>query len=159
MEPTSVTADTILTDRHVDPISLARHMLDLTGRALMSAKAEMFCPLFLLPQEMETNMGQRTIETQDQLRGFFDSVSHHFRTTGVTRLDRSVSEAERVTPDVIVSSHISRVYKGEVAAQKPFTCFTVFRWTDQGWQIARTAYAISDNLRHNAALMGVRVAQ
>ena len=139
----------------VDPArAVSRHLLEVTGRGLMSGDFALFAPCFLLPQDIATYEGSRTVTTHEELRAVFDGVRAHFRTQGVTDMVRECVAAEFQGPDTIQATHQSWLLSGGRLVQPSYPAFSILRRVQGIWKVAFSQYAIADAPGHVAALTG-----
>ena len=135
---------------------VSEHLLERTGRAIMAGDFAGFAACFALPQEIDTFVGPRKIETLEELEATFKDVGRHYRSLGVTQLVRHCVDARFRDEDTVESTHETRLLNGDILAQAPFPVFSILKRTDEGWKIASGQYAIADAPAHNAALNGTQ---
>ena len=121
----------------------------------MDGDFETFKTCFALPQYMDTFEGRHFIESLEDLRGIFDSVRAYYQSKGVVELNRICVEASFRDTRTVVSTHEARmISKGAVLVQTPYPVFSILRCYDDGWKVAYSQVAITDEPKHNQALRG-----
>jgi len=133
---------------------ISEDLLERSGASLVQGDFETFADCFLLPQDMETFEGRRSIETRDQMREIFEAVRQFHQRSGVTELVRHCVEAEFRTEDIVEATHESRLVAGERLIQRPYPVFSVLKRVDGVWRVASSQYAIVDAPGLNQALIG-----
>ena len=137
-----------------DPREIHQRVLDVTGRALMTREFDAFSAHFHLPQQVDSFDGLILVETPERLRQLFDGICTYYRDQGVTELVRTSLEASFQRPDKINCTHESRLLRGNTLVNAPFCAFSVLIWTETGWKVSFSQYAIADAPVLNVALTG-----
>ena len=133
---------------------IAEDLLERSGRGLLTGDFGLFADCFALPTEMETFDGRRIIKTLAELEAAFDAVRAYFGTTGMTRMERHIVDAEFRNPTSIFSTHQSCLAAEDVLVQQPFDVLSVIALIDGRWRIRHSQYAITDSHAHKMALIG-----
>lgn len=132
---------------------IADDLLFRTGRAFDFDDPVDVSDCFILPQYVETQLGSRLIESEEEVRNSFASVRKYYLDNDVADVVRTVVSAEFLDPDTIGSTHVSRLLRpGGVLFRAPFPTYSIIRRTKKGWKIASCSYAILDAPDHNRAL-------
>ena len=124
---------------------VAEAILEVTGEALLSGDCESFCAVFHVPIKMAINTESVYIETRDDLCRAFTDLHQRYRTLGVTALNRYISDAAYVAPDVIKSTHISERIGPTMEPQELYPVFTTITKLDGVWKVTACEYAIDED--------------
>lgn len=133
---------------------LAEEYLNTTGSCFQTGDFDTFANHFHLPQEVETQKGQRQINTRDELKEVFQSVRDLFSETGITELVRVCLAAEYINEDTIVTTHESRMLAGTTLKKSPYPVISILRRIDGKWQFVHSNYAVAGDPELNTVLMG-----
>ena len=87
-------------------------------------------------------------------RETFKAVCAHNAELGVTDMVRHVLEASFQDEDTIVTTHETRLVRGDVLIQKPYPVFSIVKRIGEKWKITYSQYAIVDTDSFNKTLMG-----
>lgn len=134
--------------------SIAEGILTITGNALLDGDSQRFLDCFRVPQELVTELGRRIVDDPTELHQTFQRVRWHYRSSGVTHLDRICVAADYMEHDVILSVHETRTYRGAELTQEPFLAISEINYAEGDWRIRYCNYAVHDSLRFNRALYG-----
>lgn len=132
---------------------IADELLYRTGKPFKSDDYAEVADCFILPQYLETLIGSRLIESKDAVLQVFASVRQYYKENGVCDVVRTVVSAEFFAPDILGSTHVSRLMRanGELF-RAPYPVYSIIRRVGEDWKIASTSYAILDAPEHNRAL-------
>lgn len=133
---------------------ISNRLLRQTGDALLSGDFERFQACFTLPFEVDTCRGRNTITTAEELGATFRKVCQHYRMLNVTDLVRHCDEAKFGGPRTIAAKHTSRLLSGSFLVREAMSAYSVLRWSDAGWRIQSTRYALRDDVGFSSALIG-----
>ncbi|MEO9821533.1 MAG: hypothetical protein ABJQ34_02985 [Paracoccaceae bacterium] len=122
---------------------------------MMAGDFETFKTCFALPQYMDTFEGRRFIETLEDLRDIFDSVRQFYQSKCVVELNRNCVEASFRDHCTVASTHEARmINENAVLVQSPYPVFSILRHYEDGWKVAYSQIAITDEPKHIQALRG-----
>ena len=130
-----------------EALAISQDLLDRSGAALMSGDPTDFVPCFFLPHILNTFDKERIIKTEAQLLETFRLVSANYREDGITDLVRTAVSAEFISEDEIHSTHITRWLRGTQPVAEPFPIYALIRRHEGRWAVARSEYAIPEELR------------
>lgn len=133
---------------------IGSELLHATRYELFGGDVEVFVATFLTPLTVETFFGTQVLRTPGEVRVLHDRVNAYFEARGVTDLVRQVVSAGFRDPDTIQATHESRLMRRNTLAQEPYVAFSVHKRTADGWRIADSSYAITDEEKHARILAG-----
>lgn len=132
---------------------VSEHLLARTGEAMMQDDFDAFAQCFILPYEIETVEGSKTIKTRSGLRLTFQAVRAHLVKHRVTMMARHCVSASFRNANEVAATHETRLISRDILVQEPYPAFSLLKRKDgQDWQIAYTSYVILDSSEHNKAL-------
>lgn len=134
--------------------SIATALLQKTRLEIFGGDYDTWMASFALPQQVQTFDGERELQTLEDLKSLYYTLSAHFTRRGITDVVRHVIAAEFRSPDVIHSTHESRLMRGALLVDAPYVAYSVLRKAATGWQVADSTYAIADNDDHSKLLVG-----
>lgn len=138
-------------DGHAEDI--AEDLLYRTGLAHTTGDMKAAAECFELPQLMETSSGRMLIETEDEVIRVFKNVRRYLAENDVSDIVRTVVSAEFLDPNLIGSTHVSRLMKSDgTLFRAPYPTYSILRRTGGEWRIVSSTYAILDAPEHNSAL-------
>ena len=117
-------------------------ILEKSRVALATRDLDLFAQCFVMPHQIETFEGSRTIETAEQLRATFHNVQKYFDTSAVTQLDRVCVAAEFKDPTTVEATYETRMVSGQQFLERPYPVFVTLRKGPQGWRIVSQVCAI-----------------
>ena len=140
--------------KDIETLQTARALLDLTGEALLTGDFFLMKSCFALPYAITTVDGKYVIETEQEMHLLFKNMRAEYARQGVTRLDRTVLSAERVSDTLINSTHIAQQYAGDQKLKEPFPVVSTITRVGKEWRIATGDYAVEAGSRHSRVLNG-----
>lgn len=132
---------------------IAEEFLHRTSTHLFANNFDAYADLFELPHTIETFNGVREISTKEDLRAIFDNMRAHFEKLGVTDYVRRCIVAEFLAPDLISTSHETRVMRGTELLYTPYPVHGQLKKIDGEWKIMGGSYAIRGADEIERALM------
>lgn len=134
-------------------MALASEFLKRTGDAIDSGDFDAFADCFALPHELGASDGTRMIETREELKTLFDGVRARVRSEGITMMSRHCVAATFRTPDLLVTTHETRLLAGHVLVEEPYVSLsTARRGADGVWRIEASAYVVGVDSRMGGVL-------
>ena len=134
--------------------SISQHLLDQTGRGLMTGDFDIFGACFQYPHKIETFDGERVVEDIDAMRAVFFDVRCYYEKSGVTDLVRHCVKAEFRDDKTVSAIHQSRLVAGSTLVQKPYNAFSIIRCIKGKWLVTQSQYAVDDAPHLCRALVG-----
>ncbi len=122
-------------------------VMKASSDAILSGDFEAFRTCYRLPVTMESYDGQRQIDTEDDLRSFFDGLRHQMQRLGVTELYRTLIDARFLEDDTIAAMHETRLLRDTLLLHGPYPAYVVLRRVDGDWKIVHGKFAVSDSQR------------
>ena len=136
----------------IDPKAISQDLLDRSGAAYLSGKADAFVQCFALPHVIRTFETVQVIETRADLLAIFDAMRAYFRKVGLTDMVRHCLSAHLVGETTIRATHESRYLSGTCLVQRPIVAMSTLRRIDDVWYVTEGQYAIQDAADHVTAL-------
>ncbi|WP_420010864.1 hypothetical protein [Tateyamaria sp.] len=94
-----------------DAKTIATALLQDTRLEMFGGSYDVWISSFALPQEVQTFDGQQILETVEDLRALYHTLSAHLSRRGITDIVRYVIAAEFRDPNVIHSTHETRLMR------------------------------------------------
>lgn len=135
---------------------IAQDILARTGEAISAEDFDLFAVYFALPQELETADGRITVATPQALRQIFDRFQHHLKIKRVTTIERHCISAEFIAPDVIHTTHETRLVTGTSLAEEPYPVFSKIKKFASGWKITFSQTAFPESTQLNEMVLRQR---
>lgn len=145
----------MVTDKNEDLVAedIAEELLYRTGRIYLTGNLEHGIDYFEFPHSIETQDGNRVVETVDDFRTVFEAVRRYFKENGITDVVRTVVSAEFIERNLIGSTHVTRLMREDQLFRAPYPAYSLLRQSGGTWRIAHSVFAIVDSPEHNAALL------
>ena len=131
---------------------ISEAILEITGEALISGDFEAFASVFHVPQYMATLAGPIYMETREDMRRAFDEMHGFFKTSGITELNREVTEARYVSETRIESTHVSNPAGDRGFVKGPYPVFSIIEKIDGTWKVAGSEYVLEADCGQAIAL-------
>ncbi len=125
-----------------DAKKIAEAVLQGTGESLFKGDFAEYVNYFSLPQTIETFKGVRRISTEEDLRAVFDALRASLEKMGVTDYERRCIASEFIAPDLISTSHETRLMRGNELLHDPYPVHGRIKRIDGQWKIVDGSYAI-----------------
>jgi len=133
---------------------IAQALLELTGEALLTGDFVLMKSCFTLPHTFSTIDGEYVVESEQELSLLFKNIRAEYARQGVTRLDRKILAAKRVSDTVIYSIHITHQFAGDDKLKEPFPVASTLAWSGSEWRIATSNYAVEAGSPQSLLLTG-----
>ena len=133
---------------------IAEDLLERTGNAMAAGHFDTFEECFAYPTVIESFTGQQSIESAQELKELFDALRAHYKTQGVTDIDRKCLSADTKGPDTIYTTHETRILRDTTLIQPPYPAFSIAKLIDDNWKIVFSSYAVCDAPVHDILLSG-----
>ena len=131
---------------------IAEELLYQTGKLLASDDPAGIEACFTLPVYLETQLGNRLIESKKNLWQTHMSVRQYYKDNEISDVVRTVISAEFIDAETVGSTHVSRLMRDGDLFRAPYPVYSIIRQVEGEWKIASSAYAILDAPEHNMAL-------
>ena len=122
-------------------MEIAMDVLAETAKALMDSDFDAFADRLVLPVTIITPEDKFVIETQAESQAVFDKVLRSYRRANITSLDRTCLAAEFDGPDMIKTTHETRLISGTTLVEEPFPVFCELVLRDGKWRVQKNEYA------------------
>lgn len=141
-------ADT-LRDAKIDgpvlhPIVIYQTYIDDISRINMTFDTEAWLDASEYPYNVHTDVMDKTIQTRDEARHFFEMISKMIRDQGIDSFRRVAEHAEFVDPSMIIGHHMTYLQKGGTDVVTPMASRMVIRNTSGIWRMISVTNAISN---------------
>lgn len=133
---------------------IAEDMLQRTGNAMAAGDFDSFEECFAYPTVIESFTGRQEIEGAKELRELYDALRAYYKAQGVTDIERKCLSAESKSPDMIYTTHETRVLRDTTLVQPPFPVFSIAQLIDDDWKIVFSSYAIAEAPVHDILMSG-----
>lgn len=131
---------------------ISEHLLEVTGKALLSNDFDAFAPCFHLPHVIETPDKKTILKTRAALQEVFARVAQDYAERNITNLVRICEVAEFRGPFRIEATHVTHMMSGNLRVLDPFPNYSVLEYIDARWQISSSQYAVDKKTTVGRAL-------
>ncbi|MCE0506821.1 MULTISPECIES: hypothetical protein [unclassified Roseivivax] len=133
-------------------LEIAETLLTRADAALEAGDFAAMAPCFTLPYRHSTAEGETRLDQLSELEALFQKMQEQFRSLGVTRIDRVVTEARFAGPGRIAATHETHLFAGETPVIAPYQAISDLAWADGDWRVQASHYTATRDKGHAAAL-------
>lgn len=137
-----------------DPLEIAKHLLEVTQRAVSLGEEDTFLRSFLVPHKVETGIGNTIITNYAEMAQTFGRLRAHWDRLRIDQLERTCLTAMYVNTDTIVHVHKTRILRDNVEVEPSHKTLSTLNRVDGEWFVAGACYALQGSPAYSRAILG-----